>query len=341
MASFVSAAKGAGLHTIVAPDLSLASPALLTTSRGGETQNWQTYLRLGLAACAAAAQPNDYHIMSQTVESHWCRHQHRGCQGSESDFVNFVTQAGLQARAVDPLVQLSFGLAANPDYDVTAAQMYQDAVDVQGLVNNIWMNLVGPSAPELTLDLFNEIEALRPVTPRSSVLFAGNGSFGLTVPTASTPFSLDLSQPGATATFASAETVPGGTTIPAGDYELQYWTGPGRGVATVSMAFGYCRDTACTQRVPLIARGAWNAVLAPNQRGAATPGGALTTTSRVKIPGGRPHRLYWSVTATTPAAFSLLFGSASDPTNLATPVLFDVPSGTPTSTPMTSSGSSP
>jgi hypothetical protein len=54
MARFVALAHANGFRTNMAPDQNLGSP-LVGTNRyqGGETRNWQSYLRMGLATCAA------------------------------------------------------------------------------------------------------------------------------------------------------------------------------------------------------------------------------------------------------------------------------------------------
>ena len=41
--------------------------------------------------------------------------------GGEADFVNFVTQASLQAKAVNPKLIVTAGLSTNPRYNPTAA----------------------------------------------------------------------------------------------------------------------------------------------------------------------------------------------------------------------------
>ncbi len=79
MAQFVSSAKHLGLTTIVAPDQNLADPGIVTTCHGGESENWQTYLRLGLASCGAASGADRLHIMSQAFESHWCGNKAGAC----------------------------------------------------------------------------------------------------------------------------------------------------------------------------------------------------------------------------------------------------------------------
>jgi hypothetical protein len=325
MAHFVHIADRTNVSTIVAPDQNLADPGVITSYQGGETQNWQTFLRLGLASCAAASGATGYHIMSQAFESHWCGNKAGECGGSESDFVNFVTEAALQARARNPDIRLTIGLGANPRYEVTPAELYQDASDVNSMVEGSWMNLVGPRSAAITVPFLLSVVDGAPVTTHTSILFAGNGgTLSTTQPATGQPTALSLAQKGTSETFVSPQTLPGGSVLSPGAYEFQYWTGTGSGFATLALSFGYCSDSACNERTSVTNSGQrWDAVIGPNSRGAASPGGALTTTASTQLPPGGSYHLFWGIQVVSPGTFDLEFGSGAAATNLATPVLFD------------------
>ncbi len=114
MEQFTKLAHAHGFITNLAPDQNLAGSLVgITTYQGGETQNWQSYLRLGLATCAARTGTERFHVMSQPFESRWGPTPEGTAVGGESDFVNFVTQAALQAWAVNPKLVITCGLSAN------------------------------------------------------------------------------------------------------------------------------------------------------------------------------------------------------------------------------------
>jgi hypothetical protein len=118
--------------------------------------------------------------------------------------------------------------------------------------------------------------------------------------------------------------LPGGSVLSPGAYDFQFWTGPGSGSATLALSFGYCSDPACSQRTSVTNPGQrWEAVIGPNSRGAASSGGALTTTAPTQLPPGGPYRLFWSLQVVSPGSVTLEYGSHAAATNLATPVLFD------------------
>ena len=141
MQQFTRLAHAKGFATIMAPDQNLASPLVGSGYQGGESENWQASLRLGLGTCAARTGTERYHIMAQPFESHWGPTPERIFAGGEADFVNFVTQAALQAKAVNPKLVITAGLSTNPRYRPTAQILYQESVDVQHIVDGFWLNL--------------------------------------------------------------------------------------------------------------------------------------------------------------------------------------------------------
>lgn len=336
MPNFVSTANSMGLTSIAAPDQNLASPQVYTPGyQGGESENWQTFLRLGYAACAAASGAKYFHIMNQSYEAYWCGNPEGLCQGGEADFINYATQAALQAKAVNPNVILTDGVSTSTRYfnqagdPDPASGIYQDASDVADIVNTVWLNVIGTTVPA-ALNVLSDIDNNVPVSVHKSVLFAQPGGvMGVAQPTGSSASSMDLSTTGNTSVFVSPTSIPGGTTIPAGTYEFQYWTGPGTGTATLKLNLGYCQGDTCANRVRISPPNGqhWEPVIAPGAAGAAVPDGALTTTAATTLPAGGPYHLYWSVQVLSPGQFSLNYGGGGAATNIATPILFDEVTG--------------
>ncbi|HEY7047805.1 MAG TPA: hypothetical protein VH373_11335 [Jatrophihabitantaceae bacterium] len=309
MQHFTDLAHANGIETIMAPDQNLASPGVITSYQGGESENWQTYLRLGLARCAAATGTEHYHIMSQPFETPWCGGQGSACEGNEAEFADFVTQAGLQARAVDPDAALTAGLSTNPRYNVTPQAMYQDTVNARRLVPGMWLNVAGnPTDPATAVQYLELLSGLVP-------LYVGGADLSPQFPTGSQPGTASLATTGSDLTFVSGANIPGGAVIPPGDYKFEPWTGGGTGSATVSVEVGYCTPPACTDRTPIIGPGAWTADLAADDPGMVS---THRTTVPTALPDG-PHRLYLVVHVVAGAPCDLQYGTASKSTNLALP----------------------
>jgi hypothetical protein len=315
-------------ETILAPDQNLANISTgITAPEGGEQANWQIYLRLGLAACAAKTGSERYHIMSQPFESHWCDNAHvPPCEGSESDFVNFVTEAALQARAVNPNLVITAGVSTNPRYFLTPSQMpaelYQDSIDVMRSVDGFWLN-VDNSSPQNAITYLHLIEGSMTAQPRSSVLFPRRDqTLDPNLPSDATPATFSLSAVGASLLVRTAQTLPARTIIPAGAFQFQFW-GDGEGdTAKVALELGYCNANDCSGRVPIINKAAgWTPSIHAGARGAVDPDGAFVTTAPTRLPDGGPYRLYFSLTVDQPGRFNLLYDAAMAATNVATTVL--------------------
>ncbi|HEY1835516.1 MAG TPA: hypothetical protein VGG13_01715 [Candidatus Saccharimonadales bacterium] len=331
MSAFVQTAHRHGLTTILAPDQDLAQPGVITSYQGGESENWQTYLRLGLASCAAKSGTEWYHVMSQPFEAHWCGNPLGKCQSSESDFVNFVTQAALQAKAVNPAIKISDGLSTSPQYfgyfrgaETFAKVMYRDYTDVRHTVNAVWMNIIGRNGNTTTLYFLSMLGKNAPSARRSSVLFLqGNGTLETRQPSAGGAHSLALSNKGTSLTFATNQILKSGTSLPAGTGEFQFWTdGASNKSAKLGINFGYCSGNSCEHRRVIRSLSFW---VHGNEKGAVTPGGAFTTRSNVTLPTkGGPYHLYARVVVESGSPFNLLYGSANTATNLATPVLLQL-----------------
>lgn len=329
MNNFVSTAHLHGLTTIVAPDQDLAEPGNITSYQGGESENWQAYLRLGLAACAAKTGSEWYHIMSQPFESNWCSNPFEECESSESDFDNFVTQAALQAKAVDPSIKLSDGLSTNPDYfgyfrgtQTFAKTIYQDYMDTEHIVNAVWMNIIGNQGNLTTVYFLGLLSRGAKATPRSSVWFlepsnvlrneqSGN--------TQTTDFS--LGNVGSSMLFTSSQTMRAKTKIPAGTGDFQFWTdGSQNQSAQVNVTLGYCQGKTCSNQTSLASM---NVPISGNARGVTVPDGALTTTSDVTLPNKGSYHLYVRLLVVQPAQFNLQYGD-NTPTNLSSPVILPI-----------------
>ena len=330
MNEFVKTAHQHGLMTILAPDQNLAQPGVITSYQGGESANWQTYLRLGLASCAARSGSDWYHVMSQPFEAHWCGNPFGKCQSSESDFVNFVTQAALQAKAVNAGIKISDGLSTSPQYfgyfrgaETLAEIMYRDYADVRQSINAVWVNVVGRNGNTTALYFLSQLSKNVPTERRSSVLFLqDNNALQNNQPSAGQPHTFALSNTGASLLFTSTQTLKAGMSLPAGTGEFQFWTdGNGHRAAKIGVNFGYCTgsESSCQHHTVIKSM---DLFVPSNAKSAVMPDGAFTTTSDTTLPkSSGPYRLYVQLTVERGATFNLLYGSTNTPTNLATPVL--------------------
>jgi hypothetical protein len=311
MKQFAQLAHANQLMSIMAPDQNLASPGVITSFQGGESTDWQSYLRLGLANCAAASGTDLYHIMSQPFETPWCGGQGAACEGSEADYTDFVTQAALQAKSVNPNIGLTAGLSTSPRYNVTPQAMYQDSLDVSRLVPGVWLNVAGnPANPATAVQYLEMRSGLLPLYP------GDDGALSRAFPTAAQPASMSLATAGAQSTFVSSQTDPAGTVIPAGSYTFEPWTDSGSGSATVSVEVGYCTPPGCTDRVPIIGDGAWPSTVPAGDPGVVS---SFTTRTPTTLPPGGPYSIYVTVHVDSPGPVSLLSGTGSDSTNVAVP----------------------
>jgi hypothetical protein len=313
MEQFAALAKANGLASIMAPDQNLASPGVITTFEGGESTDWQTYLRLGLASCAAASGADLLNIMAQAFETHWCGGQGAACEGSEADFTNFVTQAALQAKALNSGIGVTAGLSTNPRYDVTPQAMYQDSLNVRNLVPGFWLNVAGnPPDPATAVQYLEMRSGLVPF------YLGPDQGLSATFPTASASASLPLSATSGQTVFESSTTLPAGTVIPAGTYEFEPFTDGSSGSATISIEVGYCAAQGCGSSggTPIIGPGSWNADVPAGDTGSPV---SYTVTSPTRLPAGGPYHLYVAVQVQSGGGFNLLFNSGSESANLAVP----------------------
>lgn len=316
MERFTKLAHEHGFVTVMAPDQNLGSPVVGVQYQGGESRNWQSYLRLGLGTCAARTGTERYHIMAQAFESKWKSPEHMEV-GGEAEFVNYVTQAALQAKSVNPKLLITVGLSGNPRYNPTAEIMYQESVDVRSIADGYWLNLWGNQMGVAYLKML----ASKPPAANSSVLFLANGpGLGNSIPVARSASKFSLAKAGSELTSWSRQTYPAGTTIPAGAWEFQFWTDGNSGTAQLALEFGYCNAMDCTARTPIIASGAdWVPAVAAGALGAADARGAFTTRQATTLPDSGSYALYWTLKVVKPGTFNLLYGAAAAATNLATP----------------------
>lgn len=329
MSKFVSTAHLHGLTTVVAPDQDLAEPGIITQYQGGESENWQAYLRLGLAACAAKTGSEWYHIMSQPFESNWCSNPFEECQSSESDFDNYVTQAALQAKAYNRSIKLADGLSTNPNYfgyfrgtQTFAKTIYQDYVDTRQTVNAVWMNVIGKEGNLTTIYFLSLISRGAQAQPRSSVwFFEPNKTLRNTQTSNTHTQSFSLSKTGSSILFSSNQTMKAKTNIPAGTGDLQLWTdGTPDETAQINVSLGYCKGSSCSQQTPL----ANMIVSVPGgSKGVTVPTGAFTTDTDTALPNKGTYHLYVKLSVAKPATFNLQYGDDT-PTNLSTPIVLPV-----------------
>lgn len=326
MRDFVSTAHLHGLTTIVAPDQDLAEPGNITSYQGGETENWQAYLRLGLAACAAKSGSEWYHIMSQPFESNWCSNPFTECASSESDFDNFVTQAALQAKAVNPSIKLSDGLSTNPDYfgffrgDQTFARtIYQDYVDTKHIVDAVWMNIIGKQGNVTTDYFLSLLSRGAKAVPRSSVWFLeSNNQLRNKQPTNTSTSTFSLNTAGASLLFTSNQTLHPKSQIPDGTGDFQFWTdGSPSQSAVLNVVLGYCSGKTCSNQTAITSM---NVSITGDAKGVTVPSGAFTTTANETLPSKGLYHLYVRISVSRPAAFNLQYGNSA-PTNLSSPIV--------------------
>jgi hypothetical protein len=318
MQDFTSAAQAYGLRTILAPDQNLAAPGNITNYQGGETQNWQSYLRLGLARCAAATGTETLHVMSQPFEAYWCCNPQGNGQGGVQDFVSFVTQAALQARAVNPDIEITEGISTNPRYSAAADVMYADYMDVRGIADKAWLNIVGTGGYSMAEQFLTDVDNNKATTVESPVLYLhAADALSSIQPTATQVSAFSLATAGSSLLLTGSQAIPGNT-IPSTDGEFQFWTGgTSSQTAELQVNYGYC-DSGCGSRhlvqtldVPVTG----------GQAGTVVPGGAFDIASPISLPSGTWYP-YVRVIVHTAGSFNLLYGSAGDATNLAQTVMF-------------------
>lgn len=329
MRMFVSTAHLHGLTTVVAPDQDLAEPGLITSYQGGESENWQAYLRLGLAACAAKSGSDWYHIMSQPFESNWCSNPFTECQSSESDFDNFVTQAALQAKSINPSIKLVDGLSTNPTYfgyfrgsQMFARTIYQDYLDTKHIVDAVWMNIIGNQGNVTTDYFLSLLSRGTKGAPSSSVWFLEPNNQLRNKQTKNPQTStFSLNNAGSSLLFVSNQTLAPKTTIPDGTGDFQFWTdGSPNQTAQLNVTLGYCSGKTCSNQTPITNL---TVNVSGGTKGVTVPSSAFTTTSSITLPKKGTYHLYVRLYVAQTAPFNLQYGD-NTPTNLSTPVVLPI-----------------
>jgi hypothetical protein len=185
----------------------------------------------------------------------------------------------------------------------------------------VWLNVVGRNADTTALYFLSMLGKGAGTVARSSVLFLRPGNVLRDVqPAGAGSSTFGLAAKGSTITFASEQTLAGGTSLPAGTGELQFWTdGTTSEAANIRVEFGYCAGQYCIRHVALKTL---NLHMHGGARGVALPAGAFTTHSDTILPQNDSYHLYITLTAEGGSNFNLLYGSRNAATNLATPVLF-------------------
>lgn len=296
-----AAATPRAAHTLeLGPDQNLAE---LQPRRPGETTNWQVDLRLGLAACGAPLAAR-YHIMSQAFETPWCKGG-GDCKGSEQDFVDYVTQTWIQARAANPGVRTTAGLGTNGRYNATPQAMYQDMVDTRQLVDGYWLNVAGgPVEPEVGIQFLELVDGGVPL------YLLGDGSLTELFPDGAPALERVLG-PGESEAWLTSRAFRGGSSIPAGAYRFEPWT---KGNGTLSVEVGVCGGD-CSRPTVIVGPGAWTVPVGAAQ-GAAV---SHQTAAATAIPAGADERLFVKVKNASQVPITLVGGSRVASTNLAIP----------------------
>lgn len=117
-----------GLKFIVAPALDLMT--VLASHTPG--QDWQRYIRLGLAG-AMAKVADVVELQAQSLER------------DPGTYAAFVSQATAQAKAANPRITMLAGLSTNPPGTVVTSSMLTAAIaSSESVVDGYWLNIPGP-----------------------------------------------------------------------------------------------------------------------------------------------------------------------------------------------------
>jgi hypothetical protein len=117
-----------GLKFIVAPALDLMT--VLAAHTPG--QDWQRYIRLGLAG-AMAKVADVVELQAQSLER------------DPGTYAAFVSQATAQARAANPGITMLAGLSTNPPGTVVTSSTLTAAIaSSESVVDGYWLNIPGP-----------------------------------------------------------------------------------------------------------------------------------------------------------------------------------------------------
>lgn len=123
-----SLAHANGLKFIVAPALDLMT--VLAAHTPG--QDWQRYIRLGLAG-AMAKVADVVELQAQSLER------------DPGTYASFVSEATAQARAANPRITMLAGLSTNPPGTVVTSSMLTAAIaSSESDVDGYWLNIPGP-----------------------------------------------------------------------------------------------------------------------------------------------------------------------------------------------------
>lgn len=163
---------------------------------------------------------------------------------------------------------------------------------------------------------------------QSPVLFLHNGNgLDTSMPGGQATSMMSLGTLGASETWMSSANYPAGTVIPGGRYLFQAWTDGARGAATAQLGleFGYCLASDCaSSKHAIVHPSKWDPTVTSGSLGdQLSPNGlsSVSTSTPITLPSGGPYDLYVTVSVLQPGPFNLLFDSAGEPTNLATPFL--------------------
>jgi len=184
--------------------------------------------------------------------------------------------------------------------------------------------LVCIAAPILVLTILGIGAATAPTVLAANVYYLHNPGGAYTMdssPTNGTPAKFQMSNPGATQTWATAVAYTG-QTVPAGSYTFTYWTsGQGNATVTAALTFGYSATVTCAVVVPIAS---WTASLVNG-------GGSSTSASLPAVLLPASSYLCWQITvvAVNNGGLDLRYDAGNQQTSIATPSIVVPEHGSP------------
>jgi hypothetical protein len=184
--------------------------------------------------------------------------------------------------------------------------------------------LICVAAPILVLTILGIGAATAPTVLAANVYYLHNPAGAYTIDNAasgSTPAKFQMSNPGATQTWASIVTYTG-QTVPAGSYVFTYWTsGQGGATVTAVLTFGYSASATCAVVVPIAS---WTASLVNG-------GGSTTSTDMPAVILPSTSYLCWQITvaAVNVGGLDLRYDGTHQQTSIATPSIVVPEHGSP------------
>jgi hypothetical protein len=132
MALFANLAHACGYTYVSAPGEDLAN---VQRGYNNNLSAWQNYLNFGFPAEVASAPADEYDIQAQSQES------------SSSDFTNFIFQAAIAARQVNPSIQILVGISSQVSDGATMQNLFSAVTSTfrKNGVGGYWLSNPDPN----------------------------------------------------------------------------------------------------------------------------------------------------------------------------------------------------